>query len=239
MIGPVVAGLAARLGASAGAPRTTGLVRVALVGPPSAGKSSLFNALLGRERTVTDAAPGTTRDAIAEPAELGPGVRVELVDLPGLDAADGSATQRLAEVEADRADLRIVCDEHGRFTESVRKPFVRVRTKADRPASGGHAEAIEVCAPTGAGLDGLRWAVRAAIGQVGAATGLPDSVAAALGDAHIALARAAAMADGPTPPSELVAGELRAALDSLGVVTGRVDPDTVLGLVFSRFCVGK
>ncbi len=159
--------------------RHTGEPVVVLVGAPNAGKSTLFNALLGRTRAVVSAAPGTTRDAVAERLDLaargwlpgGPGFgvgAVVLVDLAGLDAslaarsALDEAGQAAAALAIDRADVVVLCDPAGSFenTELRRAGdrasargavVVRVRTKADLAGGCGRGaeHAIAVC-----GLDG-------------------------------------------------------------------------------------
>ncbi|MEM9166017.1 MAG: GTPase [Planctomycetota bacterium] len=222
------------LGSSAGAEARAGTPRVVLLGPPSAGKSTLFNALLGRRRAVTAAASGTTADALAETLELAPGLMIELVDLPGLDDA---RSRGLAERELAQSDLAIACDPSGVFAAAP-EAALRVRTKADRPGPDGAVD-LDVCALTGVGLDDLRCAIADRLMGGRAETGLTRAIDAGLAGAAEALARAVAASEGRQPPMELAAGELRAALDALGGLTGRVEPDAVLGLIFSTFCVGK
>ena len=244
LLEPIDASIAAELGASAGVERAIATPRAILAGVPSAGKSTLFNALLGRRRVLVAADPGTTRDVIVEPIELAPGLVIELADAAGLDASD-SAAQRAALRAIDEADIVLWCDESGRFAEppQSRGVVIRVRTKADRPVTGdpagGVRPVVEVCGLTGAGLATLRAALQRAADSLRPASGLPHSVAAALASVRTALARALSASSIPGAPSELIASELREALDQLGGITGRVDPDTVLGLIFSRFCVGK
>ncbi len=233
-LGALAADITGELGAARGSQRSSGVPRVVLVGPPSAGKSTLFNALLGRERSVTDSEPGTTRDAIVEPVSLQGGVEIELVDLPGLDASAGA---ELARAQIERADLRLVCDEFAQFGPGADERTLHVATKADRAHEPAKPGVLRVCSITGEGLDALRAAIaeraRASLGDDGS---LPISVAGRLRAALDAVETASELAGGD---AELVADRLRAALDELGAVTGRVDPDAVLGLVFSSFCVGK
>ncbi len=138
---------------------------VVLVGRPNAGKSTLFNALLGRMRSVVAEEVGTTRDVLIESLHLdeaaGPGLTVRLADLPGLDAisesttasgmgispsgvgvspAASSVSQTLAHEAISRADAIVHCDPHGVFTADSwtihdTVPVLRVRTKADLPGS--------------------------------------------------------------------------------------------------------
>jgi len=218
---------------------------VALIGPPSAGKSTLFNALLGRERAVTDEAPGTTRDAIAEPLRLQGGETVTLMDLPGLDITSADPldreAQRRAIEAARRADLLIHCDPAGRFTPDPRlldTPTLRVRTKADLLHAS--ANELEVCALDGYHLHALRDAI--ADRAIARGSSVVPRHARALAAAAEALAAASDAVD-PTAHAlnepELVAGALRDGLDQLGSITGTITPDEVIGRVFAAFCVGK
>ena len=248
--------IAAALGTGDHAARESTPVAV-LAGPPNAGKSTLFNALLGRTRAVVADLAGTTRDAIAEPLDLTdqhPGMAaVTLVDLAGLgDAADApdqadqadQAAQRHARDHVARADLVILCDPAGRFAAAADlippgTPTIRVRTKADRAIDHAdpRADAAPVCALDGSGLAALRRAIAdAALGaRSGGAAALVPRHRRALAQAAGAVADARAAADEP----ELAAGAMRTALDALGELTGRVSPDDVIGRVFATFCVGK
>lgn len=230
------------------------LPRVVLVGSPNAGKSTLFNALLGRRRAVVSAAPGSTRDALEEELDLSgdaPGAgRVVLIDIAGLEcAAVGAppagvtgAAQEAALRAVESADVAVYCDPSGRFTrfDGRERPVLRVRTKADLP--GVHS-ALEVCALDGWNLGALRR------GIADAAFGGAEAETAALAARHrLALREAAARLEdaaragaglGRLQAPELAAEALRGALDRLGELCGRITPDDVIGRIFSRFCVGK
>lgn len=170
--------------------RESGAPLIALLGPPSAGKSTLFNALLGSARVVTHADPGTTRDAIIEPLDCStpaaPGLIADLADLPGLETpgASDASLRQAALACAARADLVLLIDDAARFEidAEVRgalapgAPTLRVRTKADRPLaaprdarpaseleSAESPDAIEVCALDGRGLGELRDAIARAL----------------------------------------------------------------------------
>lgn len=249
--------------ASAEAPTTES--RVVLVGPPNAGKSTLFNALIGRERAVVSQTPGTTRDPIVEPIELaciGAGwsaPRVVLIDLAGLDvalseaSAIDAAAQAAARDEVERADVVVLCDPTGQFSEtglSLRdKRRLRVLTKADLPRSPGstHDEAVAVCAIDGWNLMALHRAIAdaasSAVNKGGLASAIVPRHRRALRDARDSVRRALhAMGKDDAPrlhAPEVVAGEIRIALDAIGEIIGRVTPDDVLGRVFAVFCVGK
>lgn len=234
---------------------------VALIGPPNAGKSTLFNALLGRARSVVADQAGVTRDVIVETLRLdeaaGPGLAVRLADLPGLDAAASSPAERAAQegaMEAIRlADALVQCDPMGRFPPvepHVEAPVVRVRTKADLAAAagdderGGEGGEVAVCALDGWRLDVLRRAIAdAALRPAGgSASAAMVRHARQIGLAVDALEPVIEAIE-PAAPSlaapELVADGLRAALDAIEQVVGRVTPDDVIGRVFATFCVGK
>jgi len=230
-----------------GSEHAQGLPRVVLVGAPSAGKSTLFNALVGRERSVVHETPGTTRDAIAEEVTLPGGGRIELVDLAGLDGGAKGALdreiQRRAKAEIERADAAVLCDPLGVFDEtlSLKIPTLRVRTKADQPIAKVSQAELEVCALDGWHLDELRTRIARLAGLTGIVAGgaLASRIDTSLRRTCEHLARAELLARARPAPWELIAGEMRSALDSLGFVSGRVDPDEVLGLIFQTFCIGK
>lgn len=254
----IAAGISAELGGERAVERNDDAPVVALVGPPSAGKSTLFNALLGRRRAVVDEAPGTTRDVLEESVDLGSlgglgptrGGTVRLLDLPGLDgdAAGeiGLAAQRSARAALETADLLVHCDPAGVFEadglpDSAR--VIRVRTKADL-ASDHRDESddgLAVCALDGWRLGALRRAI-ADLAETGSGACVVPRHRRAFGEALGYLGEAVgAIGDdtrGLTEP-ELVADSIRRALDGVGAVSGRVTPDDVLGRIFAGFCVGK
>lgn len=235
-----------------------------LVGPPNAGKSTLFNALLGHPRAIVSEHAGTTRDALAEPLDLSrdaPGAgRVTLVDLAGLaDAADGqgvddidSAAQSLARERIARADVVIWCDPTGRFEGRAfapsTRPIIRVRTKSDLgcpsdgPAVDGPAP-IALCALDHTNLPTLRRAIADAAGETApaGAVALPRHRRAISSAAdHLSVAIGLVDPDSRSLAApELAANALRAALDAIGELTGPVGTEDLLARVFSAFCVGK
>ncbi len=227
---------------------------VALVGAPNAGKSTLFNALVGRTRAVESPVAGTTRDAIAENIDLsrwsaGP-LTVTLVDLAGVGVEPAGEIDRRARehasAEAGAADVILLCDSTGASDMRLAPEHavvIRVRTKADlaRPQdSPDDAGAVPVCALDGWNLDTLRSAIAHA-----SATGGSSGATIAPRHAHALAQTAAALDDAerhavqPGAPMELIADALRTALNALGEITGRVTTDDLLARVFSSFCIGK
>lgn len=222
---------------------------VVLAGPPNAGKSTLFNALLGRERAIAAPIAGTTRDVLIEPLTLTDGARqlaVRLADTAGLDEVSGPPTTEIARAAAAKAreavaaaDLVLRCDSGASRARSAGEGSLsrelHVRTFADRPAPDHRAD-IEVCALDGFGLHALR---RAMLDRLAGSRG---ANAAALVPRHAETLRqtAAALTEGlGSHHPETIAQSLRLALDAIGEIAGRITPDDVLGRVFSRFCVGK
>jgi tRNA modification GTPase len=227
--------------------------RVVLVGPPNVGKSRLFNALLGHERAIVADLAGTTRDYLAARCECD-GLFVELVDTAGIEAGHTAImkeaqSQRVREIE--RADLLLVCHsaETGELaSEPVlsRPGRLEVWTQSDRavPGAGGRQDLdlIVTSAATGIGVDRLRVAIAQAIrGMDSDHSPVSDTGARCRGSlktAEAALQRAAATLQSGSG-DELVALDLRSAVDELGKVVGAVVTDDILDRIFSRFCIGK
>lgn len=235
--------------------------RVVLAGVPNAGKSTLFNALLGRPRAVVSEIAGTTRDVLEEPLDLsavraGSG-EVRLIDPAGLDdAVAGSGhpvdegSQALAREAVANADLVLQCDPTGRFVPLPGVPtqvtVLRVRTKADLPIASGSGSGanIEVCALDGYRLPVLLRAIAdsASAGRASAGSALVPRHRRAITQAaeHVLGSLGAMDPEARTlSEPELVAGELRLALNALAELVGDITPDDVIGRVFATFCVGK
>ena len=252
------------LAAAPDVPETDRLPRIALAGEPSSGKSTLFNALLGRDRAVVDAAPHTTRDVIEAPWRLpappGSPQTVMLIDTAGY-GVDVSATnptlhgdvpteaQARAQDAVLGADLVLNLippdqwDEHRTERPDFPPSWIRVASRADE--AGG--------APVPPGLLRLsihdRPGLNTLIDHVAsrlAAAGSPGSRAllAEAGPRHRRLfdRLATTLTDAQHQPfrvPELDAAALRHALDLLGELTGTQTPDDIIGRVFATFCIGK
>ena len=224
-------------------------VRVAIVGRPNVGKSSLLNRLLGMERAIVSPIPGTTRDTIEESACLR-GILFRLTDTAGLretgDPVEREGVDRAFRA-IEQADLVLhILDASAEFTEPELRPReILVANKTDLSPHNARlpANAVRVSAKTGAGFPELVEAmIRETCGQHLAAG---PSLAAVnsrhktlLESAAKSLGSAAALLQAGEPP-ELPAIELRAALDSVGQIIGTADTEEILGEIFGRFCIGK
>jgi tRNA modification GTPase len=246
-LGEAICSLRARLDRSVPWEKIEAVPRVVLIGEPNAGKSTLFNALLGRRRAVESPTAGTTRDALEEYVTLTtPRGRFEirLVDVAGLDDASAGfnpAMQERVRSMIERADLIVRCAAGPTASEPPQPAELLVHTKADLGVRGD----LAVSAHTGFGLDALRIAIVDRLASRLVATDgetlvLSARHESALREALASLEEALATVAGRgLRDPELVAASLRASLDSLGAVSGAIAPDDVLGRIFGKFCVGK
>ena len=239
-IGGLAAELAIHLARAPASQRVRSGVVIAIAGEPNVGKSSLFNALAEREAAIVSPLPGTTRDVLEVALNLS-GVAVTLVDTAGLretgDPLEAEGVRRArARIAAADLVLDVVQAGTSQAGRAAAPGVMRVVNKIDLAAPPDNA--LGVCVLTGEGLDALRSrlsehascltgrgeaALFARARQVAALQEVSDRLRAAL---------AAAL-------PELRAEELRAALDALGRLAGRVDTEAVLDVVFGAFCIGK
>lgn len=229
--------------------RPDGRPRVVLVGPPNAGKSRLFNALLGRVEALVSDLAGTTRDYLAAPCDCD-GLIIELIDTAGIEDAPDTIAARAQALRDDQsaiADLLLDCrsaDVAGAAT--IRdlppdRPRLRVWTKSDT-ATPTDPDFLPTSAAQGIGLDALRSAIAAALRDGESEEDAPASTAARCGESLRRTAEAlhsAAATLALDIGDELVAIDLRDALDELGKVVGVVVTDDILDRIFGRFCIGK
>jgi tRNA modification GTPase len=207
----------------------------------------LFNALIGQPRALVSPRAGTTRDYLSALCDCG-GLTVELIDTagvePGTGRIEGRAQALRAEQEA-RADLRLVCESFDTEPATPVEPgpaHLRVWNKCDLAPPDLPAGVLMTSARTGAGLDELRAAITAAL-QARAtdgdsATGTGARCRESLAHASHALRTASeTLLEGGG--DELVALDLRQAVDELGKVVGAVVTDDILDRIFRRFCIGK
>lgn len=224
--------------------------RVVLYGPVNAGKSTLFNRLVGDARALVDEEPGTTRDALEARLELD-GLAVTLLDTAGLREAPG----RLEALGIERtraalegADLAVLvlppeagAAEAARWqAEAAAARRLDVAGKADLPGGTFHVEhALRVSGRSGEGVEALRAAVLERLGGGAATAALvtAERHLDALRRAAEALERARAAVDAST--LEVVSGEVGLALAALADITGEDVSKELLDAVFSRFCLGK
>ncbi|MFT3840281.1 MAG: tRNA uridine-5-carboxymethylaminomethyl(34) synthesis GTPase MnmE [Myxococcaceae bacterium] len=212
--------------------------RVVLHGPANAGKSTLFNALVGEDRALVDAEPGTTRDALEAKLEWN-GLAVTLVDTAGL-REPGSRVEAMGierTVAAVKgADLAVRLVLAGEPLPQVDAGVLVVSSKSDlSPAPAG---ALAVSGLTGAGIDALRSAILerlalAALDVVLTSERHLDSFERA----QQALLRAEQAVKAAT--LEVVAGEVGLAVAALGEVTGENAAQDLIDAIFRRFCIGK
>ena len=222
--------------------------RIAIVGPPNAGKSSILNRLARREAAIVTDIAGTTRDVVEVRLVLG-GQVVWIADTAGLreteDVVEAEGVRRARRAAAE-ADLRIhVIDgaDPSPPPGPVESQDIVVFNKADtRPAILAPDDALPVSAATGDGIEKLEsWIARFVSGQA-ASVEAPVITRArhreklVAGLSSLKAARAALLDD---IGAELAAEDIRMALRQLSSVIGRIDVEDVLGAVFSQFCIGK
>ena len=239
-------------------------ISLSIVGRPNAGKSSLFNRLVQRERAIVTATPGTTRDLVTERVSLG-GIPLDLIDTAGLriaqDEAESIGIQKSREALADADVVLLVLDattealstEEISLLEQMRtrraivvlnKMDLGVGKSAGQMVENGetlHA-AIETSALTGEGITELRDAILTLIRGEGkeVETGLmtnlrqQQAVLETLQALH-----AAEQAIDANVPHEMLLIDLHTALRSLDALTGATTADDILNLIFSTFCIGK
>lgn len=229
--------------------------QVAIVGRPNAGKSSLFNALVGSRRAIVTDIPGTTRDLLTEVVDLG-GYRVTLVDTAGIADTDNPVEREgvhRARQSVTTADcVLLVCDGSREWSDDPvgvaidGSRSIVVASKSDLPAAWQRAGAIHVSSVTGAGLDALVDRIQAMLGAEGRTAGDVPLISNVrhidlLSRARESLSQAIASvaAAGGALSEEFVLADLQQARGSLEEVTGARTPDDVLVHVFERFCVGK
>jgi tRNA modification GTPase len=230
---------------------------LALVGRPNAGKSSLFNRLLDRNRAIVTPIAGTTRDTVEESLSLG-GIPIRLIDTAGLrhaqdqiDEVEQQGIARSHEALADADLVLLVHDATMPFSEEenlliaslLHRPHIVVSNKMDlAPTEASDANIIRTSALTGEGLDELRTAIlrelqaEGALADAGALNNLRQQEAVT---ATLEALDAADSANIAHLPHELLLLDLHNALRALDSLTGATTPDDILGLIFSTFCIGK
>jgi tRNA modification GTPase len=233
-------------------------LQVAIVGPPNAGKSSLFNALSGAARAIVTDIPGTTRDLVTEVIDLN-GVRTTLVDTAGLretiDTIEVEGVARAAGAAAVADLVLFVADGSHAWPERAYRDFVSrftagngpstlvIRNKSDLEQVWTRDGSVAVSAVTGAGLEDLRSRMVAALDvdrlvDPPAITNVRHIALVERGRDALARARDA-LAGEVTMSEEFVLADLQEARAALEEIAGRRTPDDLLAHIFSRFCIGK
>ena len=233
-------------------------LRLAIVGRPNVGKSSLFNQLLERERAIVTAQPGTTRDLVSDRLSLG-GIPVELVDTAGLrearNEAEAIGIRKSREMLADADIVMVVLDasvplrddERDLIVSLVGRRALAVRNKSDLNTGADvppdlPLPSVTTSALTGDGIQALRDALTESVRnptgetEAGVLTGLRHFEAVSGALASLGAAREAV---GQKIPHEMLLLDLYAALRHLDSLTGETTADDILNQIFSSFCIGK
>lgn len=218
---------------------------VAIIGAPNVGKSSLLNALAGRERAIVSDIPGTTRDVIEVDFEVH-GIPVRLADTAGLRASSDLIENegvRRAEQAAGQADTVVfVADASRPETWSGHRADIHVMNKADLGEGDWPSQFLPISAKSGQGLEALRDALACRLGEVPLAD---ESVLVTRERHRHCLQQAFALLEKGLGELEredrldLAALEWRSAWSKLGEIVGIGDVEHILDRVFSEFCIGK
>ena len=234
-------------------------IRVVIAGQPNAGKSSLLNALAGAELAIVTPVPGTTRDVVSSQIQV-EGVPLHVIDTAGLreseDHVERIGIERAwGQIESADAVLflhdltRADSDEYRRgdasvadlLLERVRAPVIDVWNKADAVPPSKH-EGVSLSAKTGMGLDLLRSKLLEVAGWQAAPEGVyiaRERHVHALRRVESHLASANDLLAQQAQSLDLLAEELRLAQNALNEITGEFGVEDLLGVIFSKFCIGK
>lgn len=238
-------------------------IRAAIVGRPNVGKSSLLNQLLGHDRAIVSAIPGTTRDTIEETANIR-GLPVVFVDTAGLREArdeieiEGIQRSHRALQEAELilhvfdASAPFADEDRAQFTSLAGKKRIVVLNKTDlqrqlapdpTAALFGEVTAVDVSCLTGKGIDALKDAIKELVwsGEIKA-----EMLQVMINSRHQDALNRARLASIRTRDAlvsdhtlELVALDLRIAVNAVGEIVGKTTTEDLLDTIFSRFCIGK
>lgn len=238
-------------------------IKVVIAGQPNAGKSSLLNALAGAELAIVSAVAGTTRDVVSQTIQIH-GVPLHVADTAGLRESSDEVEQigvarawgqiegadavlflhdltRADQPDYAAADAEILRGLQGKLPASV--PVLDVWNKQDAaPTSVAPARGIALSAKTGLGIEVLRDQLLAMAGWQSVPEGVYLARARhvqALGRVEMHLALAASHLAAQAQLLDLLAEELRLAQNALNEITGEFGADDLLGVIFSRFCIGK
>ncbi|QUS36435.1 tRNA uridine-5-carboxymethylaminomethyl(34) synthesis GTPase MnmE [Falsirhodobacter algicola] len=234
LLAEVLADLRTELAGARAAERIRDGFEVAILGAPNAGKSTLLNAIAGRDAAITSEIAGTTRDVIEVRLDLG-GLPVTLLDTAGLRETDDHVERIGIARGIDRAkacDMRIFLDDGTPFLLEPRAGDIVIGAKADLTGTG-------VSGKSGLGVTDLLDRLTSALLTMSsdAATVTRERHRQAIASAAEALESAAdALSSGE---SEFAAEYFRVAIRDLGILVGRIDVEDILGEIFQSFCIGK
>jgi len=213
---------------------------VAIIGRPNAGKSTLLNALAGRDAAITSAVAGTTRDVIEVRMDLG-GLPVTLLDTAGLregaDEVEAIGIDR-AKTRGEQADLRVFLSEEGEdLPVAATADDIVLRPKADLRDSADNA----ISGVTGQGVPQLIERIQAILGARSLNAGLAthERHRVALQKSAEGLAAAMLVLDHGPDQYDIASEELRHSIRALEALVGRIDVENLLDVIFSSFCLGK
>ena len=223
-------------------------VGVAIIGAPNVGKSTLLNRLVGEQRAMVSDIAGTTRDTIEESIVID-GIRFRFIDTAGIRTTDDTLERMGIERTLSaikRAQIVIsMAEPTGDFENvelSENQTLIHVVNKADTTPERNNSQAIYISARENVGIENLTHALRETVDTTAAYRG--EAVVSnlrhyeALTAAHTALA-AAHTALVNDISSELLAEDIRLAINHIGEITGSITSDTILQSIFSSFCIGK
>ena len=223
-------------------------VGVAIIGAPNVGKSTLLNRLVGEQRAMVSDIAGTTRDTIEESIVID-GIRFRFIDTAGIRATDDTLERMGIERTLSaikRAQIVIsMAEPTGNFENvelSENQTLIHVVNKTDTTLERNNPQAIYISARENVGIENLTHALRKTVDTTAAYRG--EAVVSnlrhyeALTAAHTALA-AAHTALVNDISSELLAEDIRLAINHIGEITGSITSDTILQSIFSSFCIGK
>ena len=230
-------------------------IRAAIIGRPNVGKSSLLNLLLGTDRAIVSPIPGTTRDTVEETANIR-GLPVTFVDTAGLREAGGIIEEegiRRSRVAYQQAELVLhIFDGSEALSDTDRKQLnefsgkarLLVRNKIDLPARLElPCPAIDVSCATGEGLEGLKDAIKDMIWSGRVKSDMPQVMINSRHQDALQRARAAISLAieslNRDQTLEVVAMELRIAVNAVGEIVGKTSTEDLLDSIFSQFCIGK
>ena len=232
---------------------------VVISGKPNVGKSTLLNALLGKDRAIVNPIAGTTRDTIEEQLVIG-GYSVRIMDTAGLretpcEVEKEGVSRAFQAIKHSNCNIYVVDNNTGLDAEDLSNLkllnskrtiiaynkcdyIIKINDQSDKTNQSD----IYISAKNGTGLESLKRAIIAVLGLSGGSAphaAISERHRQLLVSAHKDLVESGLLLTRPTPEPALAASRLRGALETLGEVTGRTYHEELLNNIFSRFCIGK